>query len=156
MSKLDLQENKTLKLNNLVIKELRGVHITKIDFEIEKFINQLQVLKAQSYGPIVTKLVTSYANEEGNTVYDYDIYYQVKNYKQYESILKTQDELKVTDCLFLNFKGDSIYLPYAYSKIELHLFENDLSAKEEVYSVLKVVDGNEDKVDIDLFKPVIR
>jgi formylmethanofuran dehydrogenase subunit A len=155
MTSLTVLDKKILKLKNVVIKEIRNIDVERIDFEIDRFINQLRTIKAKTYGPLITKLVKVEQSEDGKLLYDYDLYYQVHNYEQYKTLFETREELKVPNCLFLNYQGDPGNVSFAYSKLELYIFENDLKFNGEVYSVLKAKDKSSNDINIDIFKPVI-
>ena len=55
MAKLEVLENKKLVLKNVLKKELRGISFEDIDQQINKFANRLDILKVQTFGPLVIK-----------------------------------------------------------------------------------------------------
>jgi hypothetical protein len=54
MEKIKIQTHKKLRLVNVLAKELRGLPLEKLDEEIQKFTNFLEVSKIQTKGPLIT------------------------------------------------------------------------------------------------------
>ena len=66
MAKLEVLENKKLVLKNVLKKELRGISFEDIDQQINKFANRLDILKVQTFGPLVIKFCGTNISEEGD------------------------------------------------------------------------------------------
>ena len=76
MEKIKIQTHKKLRLVNVLAKELRGLPLEKLDEEIQKFTNFLEVSKIQTKGPLITKTIGTQISEAGEISLDYDIYIQ--------------------------------------------------------------------------------
>ena len=56
MAKLEVLENKKLVLKNVISYELRDIELDSLDEEINNFLNKLDVLNVQTFGPLVSML----------------------------------------------------------------------------------------------------
>lgn len=154
MSKLVIHENKRLSLKKVIIHELRNIELENLEIEIEKFINYIQILKIQSYGPLITKLIGTNIHDDETLTFDYDLMVQAHDYHLLKGKFKIKEEYSCNDCIYTRFEGKSEYLSYAHSKIDLHLYENELETNGVVYTIF--LSDTPDKMVVDIFKPVIR
>nr|MBS7718157.1 hypothetical protein [Vibrio cholerae] len=53
MSKMEVKENKKLILKQVLIKELKNMQLDQVDMEMNKFVNQIKLLKIQVFGPLI-------------------------------------------------------------------------------------------------------
>lgn len=152
MAKLEVKENKKLVLKNVMKKELKNIAIENLDKHINEFGNMLQLLHVQVFGPLIIKNVGTKIHEDGNLSFDYDLIVQAHDYLQYKDKYVTQDRLVAENCIYVRFEGPMEELNYAYSKLDLHIYENDLMATGEDY-IIHVNDNPEHGV-VDIFKVV--
>lgn len=152
MPKLEIKEHKKLVLQKVVIKELRNIPLDQYESEITKFENQMKIQHVQTFGPLVTRQIGTQIHEDGSMSFDYDLMIQADNYKIQGATFKIQDKLVVNHCLYVRFSGHPQYMNYAQSKLDLHIYENDLLVKSDLYTVF--VGGSEDTITVDYFKPV--
>ena len=152
MVKLEVKENKKLVLKNVVVKELRNISLESVDEAISKAIKQIQVMKIQSFGPLVTKNYGMVIHEDGTATINYDVMVQAHDYKQYQGTFKTYEKLTNEYCLYLRFEDSPEYLPFAYNKLDLYLYENDLEPEGSIINVL--IEDSENQLIMDIFKPV--
>ena len=80
-------------------------------------------------------------------------YVQAHNAQQYSNMYDTQETVSVPHCLYVHFEDSPEYLQFAYSKLELHMYENDIQTDGTVYTVY--VNSSPEKMIVDIFRPAI-
>ncbi|TDT57227.1 hypothetical protein [Fonticella tunisiensis] len=150
--KIILRENKTLKLNNVLIREVREnefMDINKIAYMMESYIKS----KGNSIvGPMINYSAAS-ADESGQVKIILKLMVQLKNpIHNIEEPYEFKSLLRVPNCLFARFSEKEENLQFAYSKLQLHAFENDIKLKGDSYTVF--VDKNGNKIVADVFMEV--
>ena len=153
MNKLEVKTNKKLVLKQVLIKELKNISFEQIDAEITKFINELQLLKVQAFGPLITKSYGTNIHEDGTITTSYDIMVQAHDYKQYGNQFYTKELLQCEHCVHTRFQGKAEHMQFAYSKLDLYFYEHDLDTNGIVYNVF--VSGETEKMVVDIFRPVV-
>ncbi|HET0843144.1 TPA: AraC family transcriptional regulator [Streptococcus pneumoniae] len=136
MAKLEVKDNKKLVLKSVICKKLHDTKVEDVDQEINKFHQHLQLLKAQIFGP-----------------FDFEFYIQAHNAQQYSNIYDVQDSISVPYCLYVRFEDSPEYLQYAYSKLDLYVYENDIQTDGIVYTVY--VNSSPEKMVVDIFRPIV-
>jgi len=154
MSKLQVLENKKLKLVNVFTKELRGILIEDVEKEIKKFINFLEISQIQTRGPLITKKAGTTVHENGDISIDYDIMVQTIKKMPNNGNFRFHETLSVENCVYIHFEGTNDELNYAHNKLNLYLWENDLVETGEEYMVHLSLNNN--WLEVDIFKPVER
>ncbi|MGL5041697.1 MAG: hypothetical protein ACRC6X_01160 [Culicoidibacterales bacterium] len=148
MPKLEIRTQKKLRLENVIIKELKKIDITVIKHEITKFSNHLAVMGIKTKGPLITHNVGSQLEKSGKLTLDYNIMFQVivpvENLGEY----KFRPEIVVDNCLYLKHQAAAQNMHYAQAKIELYLYEHDLFDMGQQYIV------HISPQEIDIFKPL--
>lgn len=152
MPKLEVKEHKKLVLKNVLMKEYRNAAFDSIDEGITKFVQKIDLLKAQVFGPLVIHNIGTNIHENGELTVDYDIIVQANDYRQYKNEFSIKECLTCDHCLYLHFEGSPEDIQIAQSKIDLHIYENDLSASGELYTVC--IRDDEEYTVMDFFKPV--
>lgn len=152
MSKLNVQENKKLKLKNVMVQELTGIAMEELDKEINTFINKVQTLNVQTFGPLITCNKGLKIGEDGSMTVDYEVMIQAHDYLQYKNSFKVLDEVVVEHCVYLRFEDQPEYINFAYSKMDLYFYENDIDELGPVYTIM--LHESENLIKMDLFKPV--
>lgn len=152
IEKITIRENKTLKLRNVLSRELKEdelVHMDKVTYMMENYIKS----KGNStIGPMVT-YSSSLVDEHGNLTVKSKIMIQLRNkINKVENPYKIEEEVRVTNCLFARYNESEENLQYAYSKLELYAFENDINLKGDAYTVF--VDNKDYKLVADVFMEV--
>lgn len=153
MSKLQVNNNKTLKLQNALIN--------KVDFSDEKMDINLLVEKMQSYikvkgamqiGPLIQHTKPFVNNEEELDV-EVRLLLQCNNFiHNVEKPYMMESVLRVQNCMYCHYVGPEEKLKFAYDKINLEAFENDIELTGESYTVF--VDQNEEGTIVaDVFMP---
>lgn len=153
MSKLEVLENKKLVLKNVIKKELRTIEMEDMNIHLQKFLNRVELLKIQTFGPLVIKSLGANISEDGHITTDYDFLLQAHDYKQYKHEFILEDRHVCSHCAYVHFEGKPEDINYAHTKLDLYFYENDLLSDGQIYSVC-IQDSNE-YVVMDLFKPVV-
>lgn len=152
MEKILVRENKILKLNNVLIREVLENELAEIDkvgYMMESYIKS----KGNSIvGPSISyTTVTVNENGEGKPIIKF--MFQLKSpIHNVEAPYEFKNQIRVTNCLFARFNEKEENLQFAYSKLHLHAFENDINLKGDSYTVF--VDNKEGKMVADVFMEV--
>ncbi|MBS6506802.1 MAG: hypothetical protein KH369_01315 [Paraclostridium bifermentans] len=152
IEKITIRENKTLKLRNVLIRELKQdelIHMDKVTYMMENYIKS----KGNSIiGPMVT-YSSSLVDDHGNLTVKSKIMIQLRNkINKVENPYKIEEEVRVTNCLFARYNEFEENLQYAYSKLELYAFEKDINLKGDAYTIF--VDNKDNKLVADIFMEV--
>lgn len=153
MAKLDVKDNKKLVLKQVICKKLHGAKVENVDYEIDKFHQHLQLVKAQIFGPLIVKSCGTTIHDDGTITTDFEFYVQAHNAQQYSNMYDVQDMVSVPYCLYVHFEDSPEYLQFAYSKLELYLYENDIQTDGTVYTVY--INSSPEKMTVDVFRPII-
>ena len=154
MAKLEVLENKKLVLKNVLKKELRGISFEDIDQQINKFANRLDILKVQTFGPLVIKFCGTNISEEGDITTDYDLLIQAHDYRQYKNQFDIVEKVDCPHCVYIHYEGNPLEINFVNSKLDLYFYENDLESTGESYTVF--IHDSEEYVITDFFRPVMQ
>ena len=154
IEKIAIRENKTLKLNNVLIREVSEnelIDINKISYMMDSYIKS----KGNStIGPMIN-YSTVEVDESGQAKVIIKLMVQLKNpiynvEKPYE--LNTQ--LRVTNCLFARYTEKEENLQFAYQKLGVYAFENNIKLKGDSYTVF--VKQEEENIVADVFMETLK
>lgn len=152
MPKLEVMENKKLVLKNVLKKELKSIHIEDINKEIQNFMTRVELLKAKVFGPLIIHSIGTNISEAGELTMDYELLVQVHDYMQYKNEFVVEERFVCPHCLYLHFEGNPEELTYAHSKLDLHIYENELFSNGELYTIC--LNESESYMSMDLFRPI--
>lgn len=154
MSKLQLSQNKVLKLQNVLINNL-GLEDEDIDFNIivEKMQSYIKVKGAMQIGPLIQHTKPFINNEE-------ELDMEIRLLLQCNSFIHNVEKpyimdsvLRVQDCMYCHYIGPEEKLKFAYDKINIESFENDIELTGESYTVFVDQDEEEGNIVADIFMP---
>lgn len=123
----------------------------KIDFILERMQLYVKIKEAMQIGPLI-QYTTSYINENGEMDIDIRIMLQCNTYiHNVEQPYCMETMLRIPNCMYCRYTGPEDKLSFAYQKIQLEAFENDIPLKGDSYTVF--LDRNEENETItaDLF-----
>ena len=152
MPRLVVKQNKKLILKKVINKTLDLIPFENLDIEINKFYNNIQILKAQTFGPLIIRNKGVKISENGDITSDYDLYIQAHDYKQYKNQFNVLDEVVVEYCLYIRYEGKPEYLQLAFNKLEIYEYEEDIITRGDIYMVS--IEESEDHIVMYIFKPV--
>lgn len=154
MSKLQFNMNKTIKLQNVFIGKIE-LENEDMDFNIivEKMQSYIKVKGATQIGPLIQHTRT-FVNDNEELDMEINLMLQCNNYiHSVEKPYSIESIIRVPDCMYCRYVGPEEKLKFAYDKINLEAFENDIELTGESYTVF--VDQNEEEGTIvaDVFIP---
>ncbi len=144
MSKLQLSNNKTLKLTNVLCCKinLQNEDIN-IDVQVEQMQSYIRAKGATQIGPLIQYTNTS-VNEEGELDMELQFLLQCNHYIHTVEVPYTMESvLRVPNCMYVRYNGEEDKLNFAYSKIQLAAFEEDIRLKGDTYTIF--IDRNEEE-----------
>lgn len=151
MEKIIIKHRKTLKLINVLVKHCHGSGYD-VEHELVKLRNYIKISKLETQGPLIIKNLGADIDESKRIVLDYDILIQLKIKTRVKYPHEFVNEIKVNDCIYCRFNGKQEELQYAYSKLNLYIWENDLISNGEAY-IIYLCDNHK---NIDIFKPILK
>ena len=149
MNKIDLNFNKTLKLTNAIIAEMQEQKFENLDLVIERMEN---FIKARGFVPIGPLIQYSSTKLDENGELDIVI----KFIRQSSGFINHTDPpykcvpiLRIKDCMYVRYTGPESSLKFAYDKINLTAFEEDIKLKGDSYTIF--VNQIDDNIVADIF-----
>ncbi|CDZ24863.1 hypothetical protein CCDG5_1764 [[Clostridium] cellulosi] len=151
--KLQLRENKALKITNALIY---GAPLDA-KFDIQRIVYMMQsYIKTkgwQTRGPLITSTSLSKSVEGSGPVLNTKIILQLtKPAESCESPYTFEPLIRVSPCLFVRFTGSVQDLQYASMKASVYAFENDIKLDGSSYTVF--VNQNDQYLLADVFMPI--
>lgn len=141
--------NKALKLCNVLIKKININEIGEIDKYVFKMNNYIKSKGAMPIGPLIQKTATTINNEKKLEI-EVFIMRQANNFiHDVESPYSMESLIRVKNCMYVHYTGPEEKLKYAYDKINLIAFEEDIEVSDESYTIF--VDKQDDNVIADIF-----
>lgn len=147
--KITLKENKTLKLKNVLSRELTQNEFmdgNKIMYMMESYIKA----KGNSIvGPMIN-YSSIVSGENGQPKLIAKLMVQLKEtIENLEPPYEFNSQIRIPNCLFARFVEKEQNLQFAYAKLNLHAFENDIKLLGDNYTVF--VERNESNIVADIF-----
>jgi len=150
--KIIVKENKVLKLNTVLIRDVNEnefKYIGKVAYMMESYIKSKG---NSSIGPMIN-YSTAKADENGQVKIMLKLMVQLKNpIHNVEDTYEIKNQIRVTNCLFARFSEKQENLQFAYSKLQLYAFENNIKLKGDNYTVF--VESKDDKMIADVFMEI--
>ncbi len=154
MNKLQYSENKTLKLTNVLKYKIL---LEEEDFDLNVAIEQMQTYiktkGAVQIGPLI-QYTRTFINENNELDMEMVMMLQCNNYiHSVQQPYSMEPVIRVPNALYCRYMGPESFLKFAYDKINLEAFENDIKLADYNYTIF--VDNNEEEESIiaDVFIP---
>ena len=156
MNKIKISENKTLKLQNVIsVKiDLESQDANLFDTEVDKLNTYIQTHGAKQIGPLIQYSCLD-VNEEGEADINIQFMLQADNFiHSVEAPYKMDSLLRVKNCLYARYIGSEDKIKFAYDKLGVYAFENDIELDGSNYTIY--VDRNEEDETMvaDVFMPI--
>ena len=154
MSKIQCSHNKTMKLQNVLCQRL-NLEDDELDFtiQVEKMQSYIKVKGVTQIGPLIQH-PNPFENEKGEWDIEITLFMQCNSYiHNVEKPYSIKSIFRISNCMYCRFIGPEKLMKFAYDKINLEAFENDIELTGESYTVF--VDQNEEEGTIvaDVFMP---
>lgn len=150
MSKIDLSYNKSLKLTNVLIYELM---LSEVSSETDQIVlqmeNYIRAKGASPVGPMIQKSFYSF-NEQGEIEIKLHLMRQANNFINHvEHPYRFASTIRVTNCMYARFTGPGEKLKFAYDKINVVAFEENIDLSNENYTIF--IEQQDDSIVADVF-----
>ncbi|OPZ92843.1 MAG: hypothetical protein BWY74_01391 [Firmicutes bacterium ADurb.Bin419] len=147
--KIQINKNKILKLTNVLVREIDLQNKEDITKEVIRMDNYIRNKGGQPIGPHIQY---TYINGEQTE----DVKLIIKLMRQSNTFIHNVEPpynmesiIRVKNCMYARYTGEESKLKFAYDKINLIAFEEDIPLKGDSYTVF--VNSNEDGIVADVF-----
>lgn len=152
MRQIILQNNKSLKLIN-VLKRKINFNEENINIEIEQFRSYIKTKGANQRGPLVQY---SRVFRSGDDKIDIEMAFMFQCDKFIYGTTfpySMESVIRVPNCMYCRYIGPEDKLKFAYDKIHLEAFENDIELEDCSYTIFVDRDEEAETIVADVFIP---
>lgn len=152
MNKITTYPSKILKLSNVLIKRCQ-VQDENFDYNltIEQMQSFIRTKGAMQIGPLI-QYTNTCLNESGEMDIDIRVMMQSNSYiHKMEQSYVMESVLRVPNCMYCRYIGPEEKLGFAYQKIQLEAFENDIPLKGDSYTIFVDRDEENETITADIF-----
>jgi hypothetical protein len=147
--KIQVNNNKKLKLTNVLINEVDLKENEGLEKEIVKMENYIKNKGAMAIGPLI-----QYTNVENDGINEPKVLIKLMRQSSafihnIEAPYKMESVIRVKNCMYARYTGEESKLKFAYDKINLIAFEEDIPLKGDSYTIF--VNSNDDGIIADVF-----
>lgn len=152
MGYVNFNKNKTLKLTNVLrYKILLDDENFDFNIAVEQMQSYIKSKGAMQIGPLI-QYTNTYINDNGELDMNIELLLQCNNYiNNVEQPYKMESVIRVTDCMYCRYNGPEDKLKFAYDKINLEAFENDIKLKGDSYTIFVDNDLENEIMTADVF-----
>ncbi|MEE1057510.1 MAG: hypothetical protein UH239_09735 [Acutalibacteraceae bacterium] len=148
MNSIEISENKSMKLTNVLIREI-NVEVDEIITEVERMENYIKSKGMLPIGPLVQKMSCS-IDENGQAKWKIFILRQVNNYIHHvEKPYFFEKLIRIKKAMYAHYVGPEEKIRLAHEKIKIIAFEKDIDIADESYTIY--VGQENDNVIVDVF-----
>ena len=148
IEKIVIRENKVLKLNNVLVREISQnelIDIDKIAYMMDSYIKSKGT---STLGPMIN-YSTVEIDESGQPNIIIKLMVQLKTFiNKVDLPYDIKSQIRITNCLFARFNEKEENLQFAYQKLGVYAFENDIKLKGDSYTVFVKQEENEFVADV--------
>ncbi len=153
MSKLKTSQEKILKLTNTLIYEVQTEELEDLNANMEQMESYIKIKGAMSIGPLI-QYTNMVIDEQGQPTLQIKMIRQCNNYiHNVEPPYHMESVLRVTNCMYVRYTGPEEKLKFAYDKINLTAFEEDIALQGDSYTIFVDQNEEEDTITADVFMP---
>lgn len=148
-NKIQLSNNKVIKLTNVIIREINIQDTDDFYKLVLHMENYIKSKVATPIGPLIQK--TEYSvNDEGQLDIKVYLMRQANNFiHNVEAPYTMESVLRVRNCMYARYTGPEEKLKLAYDKINVTAFEEDIELSNSNYTIF--VDKQDDNIVADIF-----
>lgn len=153
MRELTVIFNKSLKLTNVLHRKITSVELSKnmIPIIIQQMENQIKAKGYHQIGPLIQHTYAK-TNKDGELDAVIELMLQSDSYIHHIDLPFTIDStLRIKNCMYVRFVGEEPQIKYAYDKISVVAYEENITLQGDSYTVY--VDRQDDIITADIFMP---
>ena len=143
MKEIKVAENKTLKLTNVLSREIHPEEMASLPVVLTQMHNFIKSNNAQPIGPIVQAMVVG----EDRQMHLYMMQQATQMITQMEPGYHMDAVLRVKNCLYAHYVGPMSQSGLASQKLNIMAFEHELELTGTVYTIFVNQDDDEGVVD---------
>lgn len=144
-----VEENKILKLKNVIGIVLEGSEINYMDRTIDLMSHYIINEKTTRVGPLIQCISSKKGNLKGPDI-SVTIFQQVLDeLDKCDKPYFFTKEIKVPNCFYGKYRGPKNKMQYVYEKINITAFESGVELDDKSYTV--VINGEYENFEIDVF-----
>lgn len=154
MSTITTNQSKIIKLTN-VLKYKCLFQKENFDFNIaiEQMQAYIRVKGAMQIGPLI-QFTKPFLNESNELDVEMILMLQCNNFiHSVEEPYSMDSVIRVTECMYCHYMGREDKLKFAYDKLNLEAFENDIQLKGDSYTIYVDRNKEENTIIADVFMP---
>ena len=145
MNEIKVAENKTLKLTNVLSREIRPEEMASLPVVLTQMHNFIKSNNAQPIGPIIQ----SFALGEDHQMHLYMMQQATQLIPQMDPGYHMDAILRVKNCLYAHYTGPMSYSNLASQKLDIYAFEHEIETTGDSYTVY--VNQDDDNGVLDVF-----
>ena len=145
MKEIKVAENKTLKLTNVLSREIHPEEMASMPVVLTQMHNFIKSNNAQPIGPIVQAMVVG----EDHQMHLYMMQQATQFIGQMEQGYHMDAVLRVKNCLYAHYTGPMSYSNLASQKLDIYAFEHEIETTGDSYTVY--VNQDDDNGVLDVF-----
>ena len=156
MNQINISENKILKLQNIlsVRIDLSADDLGIFDMEVNKLKTYIQTHGAKQIGPLIQYSCLD-INEKGEADINMQFMLQADNFiHSVETPYKMDSLLRVKNCLYARYMGPEDKIKFAYDKLGVYAFENNIELEGSNYTIYVDRTAEEETMIADVFLPL--
>lgn len=156
MNQINISENKILKLQNIlsVRIDLSADDLGIFDMEVNKLKTYIQTHGAKQIGPLIQYSCLD-INEKGEADINMQFMLQADNFiHSVEAPYKMDSLLRVKNCLYARYMGPEDKIKFAYDKLGVYAFENNIELEGSNYTIYVDINEEEETMIADVFMPI--
>ena len=146
MREIQVAENKTLKLTNVLARKIEAEEFANLQIVLTQMQNFMKSNNAQPIGPLVQAVVESTGPDHVPELYLMQQATQM--IPQMEPGYHMDAVLRVKNCLYAHYTGPMSHSQLASSKLQILAFENDIKLSGNTYTIFVNQDDDEAVVDV--------
>lgn len=152
MNKLQFHNNKVLKLTNVLkYKILIDEESFDLNVAIEQMQSYIKIKGAMQIGPLI-QYTRTFINDAGKLDMEIIMMLQCNNYiNNVEQPYAMESVVRVPNAMYCRYNGPEEKLKFAYDKIQLEAFENDIPLKGDSYTIFVDRDEENETITADVF-----
>ena len=143
MKEIKVAENKTLKLTNVLSREIHPEEMASLPVVLTQMHNFIKSNNAQPIGPIVQAMVVG----EDRQMHLYMMQQATQLIPRMEAGYSMDAVLRVRNCLYAHYVGPMSQSGLASQKLNIMAFEHELELTGTVYTIFVNQDDDEGVVD---------